>query len=99
MAHGFASSKSLRPGKSRDSDCRSSGVNPAGWEQPLLLRQWKYLWPHESVELRRGSELIGTGWIDDVTPDATTLWVQLSEGRGRLMVHQADGIDIWRLTL
>ncbi|MEW1811897.1 hypothetical protein AB0284_14460 [Pseudarthrobacter phenanthrenivorans] len=72
-------------------------MNVPDLRQPLLVRQWKYLWPQESVQLRYGSEVIATGWIDDITTDATTLWVQLSEGRGRKMIHQGDGIDVWRL--
>lgn len=72
-------------------------ANAANWHQPLLLRQWKYLWPKESVQLQRGSEVIATGWIDDIAPGATVLWVQLSEGRGRKMIQQGDGIDIYRL--
>lgn len=70
---------------------------PTGCLQPLLQRQWKYLWPKERVQLRRGQEIIANGWIDEITPDATTLWAHLDEGNGRIMVHQTDGIEIVRL--
>lgn len=70
---------------------------PGRRSTPLLIRQWKYLWRDESVELRHGLEVIGTGQVDDVTADGTTIWVHLSGGRGRVMIHHTDGTDIWRI--
>ena len=62
-----------------------------------MIRQWKYLWREESVELRIGLDVIGTGLVDDVTADGTTLWVHLGGGLGRMMIHHTDGTDIWRI--
>jgi hypothetical protein len=103
MAHSLAPSKNPHTAKSPASslsrEWRTSAGDPtrADPDQPLLSRQWKYLWPQEPVAMRRGPDLIGIGWIDDITLDGTILWVQLNEGRGRMMIHQGDGIDIWRL--
>ncbi|MEV7574389.1 hypothetical protein AB0P28_14950 [Pseudarthrobacter sp. NPDC089323] len=65
--------------------------------KPLLMRRWKYLWPNEYVEMRLGPKTIGTGWIDEATADGSTLWIHLSRGQGRRMIHHSDGIDVWRM--
>jgi hypothetical protein len=65
--------------------------------QPLLVEQWKYLWREEFVELRNGQNVSATGWIDDITADGMTIWIHLSSGMGRVMIHHHDGIDIWRV--
>lgn len=64
---------------------------------PLLIRQWKYLWYLEFVELRRGSKLVDTGRIDQITEDGNILWIYLSQGKGRIMIHRNDGVDVWRV--
>lgn len=64
---------------------------------PILMKQWKYLWPREPVQLRRGHTVVGTGWVDESTEDATTVWIHLSNGQGRVLIHNSDGIHIWRL--
>lgn len=65
--------------------------------EPLLMKQWKYLWPHEFIELRRGNIVLGTGYVDETTDDASIIWIHLANGRGRILIHHNDGIDIWRL--
>jgi hypothetical protein len=64
--------------------------------QPLLIRQWKHLWCEEFVELR-GPKTTDAGWVDDITADGATVWIHLSRGKGRVMIHHDDGIDIWRV--
>ncbi|WP_241650978.1 MULTISPECIES: hypothetical protein [Paenarthrobacter] len=64
---------------------------------PQLIKHWKYLWRREFVELRRGNAIVGTGHVDETTDDASVLWIILSNGRGRMLIHHLDGIDIWRL--
>lgn len=71
--------------------------HPLRRSQPLLMKQWKYLWRKEYVELRRGLTLTGAGWVDEATADGSTMWIHLSGSLGRVMVHQSDGIDIWRV--
>lgn len=65
--------------------------------EPLLIKQWKYLWRSEFVELKRGTRVVNTGWVDQVTEDGRILWIHLSCGMGRMMLHQDDGISIWRV--
>lgn len=64
---------------------------------PLLMMHWKYLWRAEFVELRRGPKVVDRGWIDDVTEDGKILWIYLSQGKGRIMIHRNDGVDVWRV--
>lgn len=65
--------------------------------QPLLMKQWKYLWRRELVELRRGSSVLGNGYVDEATADGSTIWIHLTRGQGRMLIHLGDGIDIWRI--
>lgn len=65
--------------------------------QPLLMTQWKYLWREEFVELRSGGRITAAGWVNDLTPDGTIIWICLTGGRGRVMVHRDEGIEIWRV--
>lgn len=65
--------------------------------RPYRIAQWKYLWRDEFVELRRGSQTEGTGRIDETTADGRIMWIHLSAGGGRVMIHEDDGIDIWRV--
>jgi hypothetical protein len=65
--------------------------------QPLLIKQWKYLWRREIIELRRGDAVIGTGYVDEATADAGTIWIHMTQGLGRVLIHHGDGIEIWRI--
>jgi hypothetical protein len=65
--------------------------------QPLLMKQWKYLWRRELVELRCGSTVLGTGYVDEATADGSTIWIYLANGHGRMLIHCGDGIDVWRI--
>ncbi len=70
---------------------------PGRRDEPLLIQQWKYLWLKEFIELGSDSQITDSGWIDDITADGNILWVQLTGGRGRVMIHRHDGIDVWRI--
>lgn len=61
------------------------------------MTQWTYLWRQEFVELRRGGRMKGAGWVDELTPDGTVIWIWLTGGKGRMMIHRDDGLDIWRV--
>lgn len=65
--------------------------------QPHMITQWTCLWRGEFVELREGHTVTATGRIDEVTDDGTTIWIHLSSGMGRKMLHNDDGVDIWRV--
>nr|BFE43477.1 hypothetical protein GCM10017547_13700 [Pseudarthrobacter oxydans] len=70
---------------------------PAQDGRPYQINEWQHLWRHELVELRRGARLAGTGRVDEITADGTTMWIHLTEGAGRIMLHRTDGIDVWRV--
>ena len=70
---------------------------PEQRSQPLLIQEWEYLWRDEFVELRSGHKITDTGWVDDITADGATMWVYLANGKGRVLIHQQDGIDVWRV--
>lgn len=70
---------------------------PARRSHPLLVTQWKYLWREEFIELRRGGRVWATGWVDELTPDGTVIWICLTGGMGRVMIHRDDRLDIWRV--
>lgn len=93
--HGTApeATRSRRP----DSNRNYVRTQPARRIQPLLMTQWKYLWREEFVELRRGGTVTAAGWVDDLTPDGTIIWICLTGGMGRVMIHCNDGLDIWRV--
>jgi hypothetical protein len=85
--------RSRRP----DANRKYVRTQPARRIQPLRMTQWKYLWPEEFVELSRGGRVTATGWVDDLTPDGTIIWICLTGGMGRVMIHRSDGLDIWRV--
>lgn len=70
---------------------------PVRRSQPLLMKHWKHLWRREFIELRQGGHVKGRGWIDDLTPDGTIVWIYRTGGLGRMMIHKDDGVDIWRV--
>jgi hypothetical protein len=65
--------------------------------RPHPITQWTSLWHGEFVELREGHKVTATGRVDEVTDDGATIWIYLSSGMGRKMLHSDDGIDIWRV--
>jgi hypothetical protein len=65
--------------------------------EPRLITQWQHLWRQELVELRSNGTVLGRGHVDTATADATTVWIHWESGRGRKMVHEQDGVDIWRV--
>lgn len=72
-------------------------TQPPRRSQPLRMTQWKYLWREEFVELRRGGQVTAAGWVNDLNPDGTIIWICLTGGMGRVMIHRNDGLDIWRV--
>jgi hypothetical protein len=98
----------LRPGERtrrfQTLDRKLSTVAVAGTQrltdrrrQPVLMNDWNYLWRTEFVELRRGFTVLGSGRVDEATADGATIWIHLSSGLGRVMIHYGDGTDIWRV--
>lgn len=52
---------------------------------------WPELPLHQELVLQdvRGNRIVGT--LDGMTSDRSTLWIQLSGGLGRQLVHYLDG--------
>ncbi|WP_252609332.1 hypothetical protein [Pseudarthrobacter raffinosi] len=65
--------------------------------KPRLIQQWQYLWRQDFVELRHGAKVTEAGWIDDVNAAGSIVWIQLVSGKGRILIHRNDGIDLWRI--
>ena len=76
---------------------RSPSLLPVRRWQPHPVQEWTRLWREEFVELREGPTVTATGRVDEATEDGATLWIYLSSGMGRKMIHRDDGIDIWRV--
>lgn len=89
--------KPLRERQSRKHSAPLPTVEYTGRRPPVLIRNWDSLWTREFIELRRGLNIVGTGWVDSFTPDASIVWIQLDNGLGRILLHRDDGIDIWRV--
>jgi hypothetical protein len=51
---------------------------------------WVYLNIGDRVSVRRTSDCCRTGYIDAINHEATIFWVQLDEGRGRVLVYDGD---------
>lgn len=64
--------------------------------ETLLIKRWDYLCPRDVIELRRGTDLLGTGQVDEAIPDGSAVWIHLARGLGRVLIHRGDGISIWR---
>lgn len=58
-------------------------------------RDWAMLRRGQAVELRRGNTLIRRGTVDDLTPDATMLWLSHHGAENREIIHPGDGYQLW----
>ena len=65
--------------------------------RPAAIKEWKSLGRGESVELREGHNVACEGWVDDLTEDGTIIWIHLSNGMGRKMIHLDDDVEIWSM--
>jgi hypothetical protein len=55
---------------------------------------WKALRQGDRVLVRSAPGLETGGFVDAVTWDHTTVWVDLDDGRGRTLLHCSDGVEI-----
>jgi hypothetical protein len=58
---------------------------------------WVYLNIGDSVSVRRTNDSYRTGYIDAINDEATIFWVQLDEGRGRVLIYDGDGSQVHKL--
>lgn len=56
---------------------------------------WKDLRQGDRVKVRLAPGFETGGLVEDMTPDYSTVWVHLDEGRGRTLLHCSDGVEIF----
>ena len=55
---------------------------------------WKALREGDRVRVRITPGYETGGFVDAITSDYTSVWVNLDDGRGRTMLHCSDGVEI-----
>jgi hypothetical protein len=55
---------------------------------------WKALKEGDRVRVLLTPVFETGGLVDAITPDHTSVWVNLDDGRGRTMLHCSDGVEI-----
>ena len=55
---------------------------------------WKQLSRGDRVRIQLAPGFVASGLVDAVTSDHSVVWVDLDGGRGRTLVHCADGVEI-----
>lgn len=56
----------------------------------LVVTKWVDLRVGERVAIQRQGHYLRTGYVDDITFDSKAFWVNMDEGRGRVLVHDGD---------
>lgn len=64
--------------------------------KPLAPNDWAHLNTGDAVTVKRAGEPPLSGEVDDVSDDAKIFWVQLHDGRGRILVCAGDGSVVTR---
>lgn len=64
---------------------------------PAKLKSWACLVIGEGVEIFRGSEVICTGKVDDVSLNGNVLWVRPADAAARRLFVAADGVRVRRI--
>jgi len=65
--------------------------------EPFLVTSWNFLRAGELIEMHAAGRGAVTGWVDCVSADGVFLWIQLTMGRGRVMIYAGDPVEIWRV--
>lgn len=77
----------------------SATVSVASNSEPISSDDWIFLNVGDEVVVQRVGDCHRKGEIDDISDDARTFWVQLSEGRGRVMIFEGDGSEVCKRCL
>ncbi len=64
---------------------------------PERLKSWACLVIGEGVEILRGSEVICSGQVDDVSLNGNVLWVRCADPTERRLFVAADGVRVRRI--
>lgn len=72
--------------------------SPGSEDQPLHRvepdARWKNLRQGDRVRVRTAPGFETGGFVDAVSWDHTSVWVDLDGGRGRTLLHCSDGVEI-----
>ncbi|SFU11904.1 hypothetical protein [Arthrobacter sp. ov118] len=47
------------------------------------------------VEIRRNNQVFRTGFVDDVMPDSSALWLAADQNHSRILFDAAQGFEVW----
>jgi hypothetical protein len=63
---------------------------------PAMVRasDWTHLWTGQAVTVAEQGRPAGTGTIDDISPDASVLWVRLAGVSPRRLFVRTDPVKI-----
>jgi hypothetical protein len=62
--------------------------------EPYRYHHWSRL-VGTPVEVRRGSELVRAGVVDDAMQDSSALWLVADSTAGRTLFSAAEGYEVW----
>lgn len=63
--------------------------------QLLPYDDWVELQPGSRVRIFRPGQAASYGVVDEVAEDASYFWTWLAEGRGQVLISEADGSTVW----
>lgn len=62
--------------------------------EPVL--NWCKLSRSDEVAVCRDRRVMATGRVDMVALDGSVFWINQKDGKGRTMIHQKDGLTVFR---
>ncbi|GAA1791052.1 hypothetical protein GCM10009712_42800 [Pseudarthrobacter sulfonivorans] len=63
-----------------------------------LVGNWTALNPSDRVVIYRGDTATASGSVDLRSPAGSVFWILQAGGQGRVMIHKADGVAVYRRT-
>jgi hypothetical protein len=74
----------------------ASGGEPARLNPPEPVPNWCKLSRADEVTVCRDRRKVAAGRVDMVALDGSVFWILQEDGKGRAMVHQKDGLTVFR---
>ncbi|MDQ0661931.1 hypothetical protein QFZ35_000429 [Arthrobacter ulcerisalmonis] len=62
--------------------------------KPYRYQDWSRL-VGTPVEVRKGSELVRAGVVDDAMQDSSALWLAADSAAGRVLFSADEGYEVW----